>query len=498
MKSMTMSDNVRNTASDDFKQMSKSIENGLMNMLTEEEDLGQKMDFQVAVEEIKVDNSEVDFKIIYNMKNSFLAVPFELKPVNLSDVLHKDFKLRKGILFEQFPVDTDSFECSGSDPCAELGCSHKCGYDYRRQEYVCTCPAHLQMSGDQRRCVSPGNDIKDQETTTEVGVSESEDTTSPFTTSITTSPASAAASTTTGPCSTGAGCSTESDEDSTARRGPKDDIESNTVNDEDQTTTTTALPGGFVYHHVGFIHRDSGEDQHKNYFPHVYGHSQKQTTTAKPVASVTSTNVERNKDTTSGKKCCSASKSNTISNSTDAPMKVDIISDTTQRTDVEMKIRVDTKTPTTGPGVGVLGPMTVGMRQPNTATSSSKDSKIILPIIIDRFSPHHHHDKTKTRENYHDDMENMAVMMTQDGDNVSVVEMKPNLGVNSSSNSSSAESADNLPDSVFMFDCVKAYNDNIDKGMAQEVLKCKMADKGDGEDVFIVVDKKVLKKTETP
>ena len=489
MKSMTLSDNVRNTESDDFKQMSKSIENGLMKMLTEEENLEQKMEFQVAVEEIKVDNSEVDFKILYNMKDSFFAVPFELKPVNLSDVLHKDFKLRKGILFEKFPVDTDSFECSGSDPCAELGCSHKCGYDYSRQENVCTCPAHLQLAGDEKRCVSVGDDIRDQETTTENGVSNSEDTTSPFTTSTTTSPAFSAASTTSEPCSPGAWCSTEADVESTASRGPEIDIESNTVNDEAQTTTTTAMPGGFVYHHVGYIHRDQGDDRHKNYFPHVYGHNQEQTTTPKPDASVTITKVEENKN----KVRTTVSKSDTNSNSATTSMNVEITSDTTQRSDVEMN-------PTSGPSMGVTGPpMTVGMRQPNTATSSSKDSKIILPIIIDRFSPHHHHDKTKTRENYHDDdMENMAVMMTQDGQNVGVVKMKPNLSVNPSSNSSSAESADNLPDSVFMFDCVKAYNDNIDKGMAQEVLKCKMADKGDGEDVFIVVDKKVLKKTETP
>ena len=92
----------------------------------------------------------------------------------------------------------------------------------------------------------------------------------------------------------------------------------------------------------------------------------------------------------------------------------------------------------------------------------------------------------------------MAVMMTHDGKNVGVVEMKPSPSINSSSNSSSADSANDLPDSVFMFDCVKAYNDNIDKGMAQEVLKCKMADKGDGQDVFIVVDKKVLQNTNNP
>ena len=413
MKSMTLSDNMRNTASDDFKQLSKSIENGLMNMLTEEEGFIQKMDFQVNVEEIKVDNSEVDFKILYNMKNSFLAVPFELKPVNLSDVLHKDFKLRKGILFEKFPVDTDSFECSGSDPCAELGCSHKCGYDYGRQEYICTCPAHLKMDEDTRRCVNPRDDIRDQESTTEDGLSDFEDTTSPFTTSTTTF--SASSSSTSGPCSTGAGCSTESNEKST------------TIIDEEnpQTTTTTASPGGFVYHHVGFIHRDQGEDQHKEYFPHIYGHGQKQNTTTKPDASIQISNVEGDKDTTTRRNCCSVSKSDTNSGLTKAPMNVEITSGTTQRTDVEMEIRVDTMNQTSSPEVGNTGPpmAVVGVMQSNTALKSNKDSM-------------------------------MAVMMTHDGKNVGVVEMKPSPSINSSNNSSSADSANDLPDSVFNKHCL--------------------------------------------
>ena len=161
MKTMKMNENMRNPDSDEFKQLSSSIENGLMSILIEEENLDKQMDFQVTVEDIKVDDSQVDFKILYNMKDSFLAVPFELKPVNMSDVLHKDFKLRKGILFENFPVDSDSLECSGSDPCAD--CSHKCGYDYSRQGYVCTCPApsswtqmrrgvsSLEMTGSKRQ-----------------------------------------------------------------------------------------------------------------------------------------------------------------------------------------------------------------------------------------------------------------------------------------------------------------------------------------------------------
>merc|ERR1711971_1152421 len=122
-------------------------------------------------------------------------------------------------------------------------------------------------------------------------------------------------------------------------------------------------------------------------------------------------------------------------------MNVEITSGTTQRTDVEMEIRVDTMNQTSWNLGNTGSPMAVvGMMQSNTAATSNKDSKIILPIIIDRFSPHHHHDKTKTRENYHDDKENMAVMMTQDGKKVCVVEMKPNPSVNSSSNSSSSDS----------------------------------------------------------
>ena len=45
---------------------------------------------------------------------------------------------------------------------------------------------------------------------------------------------------------------------------------------------------------------------------------------------------------------------------------------------------------------------------------------------------------------------------------------------------------------VFMFDCIKAYNDSIEKKGSQEILRCKMTDKADGDDVFIVVDKSAL------
>ena len=477
MKTMKMNENMRNPDSDEFKQLSSSIENGLMSILIEEENLDKQMDFQVTVEDIKVDDSQVNFKILYNMKDSFLAVPFELKPVNMSDVLHKDFKLRKGILFENFPVDSDSLECSGSDPCAD--CSHKCGYDYSRQGYVCTCPAPLQLDTDEKRCVQSGDDGK-QETATVEGITDPEDTTGPFTTST---PPSTASSTLSTPCSR-PGCRsrrttiTTSDE-TTTFRSTEDELEADKINDGEMLHTTSAAPG-HVYHHVGFIHREQGGDKHDKYFPPIYGQSVN--TPPMPDAAIRMTNSEG--ETSTKRICCSTKNSGSTKSSENVAAR---------GTGVELETELDAPNQTTGSSPGLTSvPVTV------STDTSSKDSNIILPIIIDRFSPHHNHDEAKNRKNYHDDKESMRVMMTEDGRNLGVVEMKPVLSVKESSNSSSEDSVNNLPESVFMFDCIKAYNVNIDKDMTQEVLKCKMADKGDGEDVFIVVDTKILQKNNTP
>ena len=55
-------------------QLSSEIERGIKNMLDKEENLDENLEIKVSVEQVKVDNAEVDFKIVYNMKNSFLLL----------------------------------------------------------------------------------------------------------------------------------------------------------------------------------------------------------------------------------------------------------------------------------------------------------------------------------------------------------------------------------------------------------------------------------------
>ena len=85
---MKMNENMRNPDSDEFKQLSSSIENGLMSILIEEENLDKQMDFQVTVEDIKVDDSQVDFKILYNIRIQIWA---DIFPWNFKAIL-SDFK----------------------------------------------------------------------------------------------------------------------------------------------------------------------------------------------------------------------------------------------------------------------------------------------------------------------------------------------------------------------------------------------------------------------
>ena len=120
----------------------------------------------------------------------------------------------------------------------------------------------------------------------------------------------------------------------------------------------------------------------------------------------------------------------------------------------------------------------------------------LLPIFIDKFQPHHHHDRTRTLINYHGkapsrpDHSNVVNVVSMDdvkNDDVNIVR----LGDEDMEIMEKSKDEDEQ-ESVFMFDCIKAYNDSIEKKRSQEVLKCKMTDKGDGDDVFIVVDKNVI------
>ena len=55
-----------------------------------------------------------------------------------------------------------------------------------------------------------------------------------------------------------------------------------------------------------------------------------------------------------------------------------------------------------------------------------------------------------------------------------------------------SEMGERVSDMMFMFDCVKAYNAEMSVSETQTVLQCKMFDRENGENVFIVVEKNIL------
>merc|ERR1711963_651109 len=96
-----------------------------------------------------------DFKVNYVLKEAYVAIPFAIKPSNITDAMGKNFKFKKGILFQRFLIAADSFKASAPvDHCAAKGCSHKCNYDYSLEDYVCTCPPTLVLDIGQRNCLS--------------------------------------------------------------------------------------------------------------------------------------------------------------------------------------------------------------------------------------------------------------------------------------------------------------------------------------------------------
>ena len=166
MKNINLTEKI-NTA-EEMADLSTEIEQSLGEMLSEEKDISDQVEFKVTVEKILVAGAEVDFKIQYNIKDSFQA--FEINPVDMRQVLIRDFQYRRGILFAKFPVDEDSFHCSGSrsveDSCERLNCSHQCGYDYSREEFVCTCPHHTTLDSSNTVCTAPQEETTTSTTTT--------------------------------------------------------------------------------------------------------------------------------------------------------------------------------------------------------------------------------------------------------------------------------------------------------------------------------------------
>ena len=128
-------------------------------MLKNKDDLHKQADFNVKVERFKRGSVVVNFKVDYELKDAVVAIPFKLKPENISEGLAKDFQYQNGILFRRFAIPANSFNGTiFRDHCSIRGCSHKCNYDYDLEDYICTCPKLLLLAKNGQTCQAPNED----------------------------------------------------------------------------------------------------------------------------------------------------------------------------------------------------------------------------------------------------------------------------------------------------------------------------------------------------
>jgi len=154
---MKFTDELKDSNSQQFKKLAADLEENLKDMLDKSE-LSEQATFNVNVESFRPGSVVCNFRVNYILKEAYLALPFAIKPNNVTDTMNKNFKFKKGILFQKFLIVGGSFKSSSPvDHCAAKGCSHKCNYDYDIEDYVCTCPPTLTLNTDQKTCVDPTN-----------------------------------------------------------------------------------------------------------------------------------------------------------------------------------------------------------------------------------------------------------------------------------------------------------------------------------------------------
>merc|ERR1712106_1079080 len=139
-----------------YLDLSNTIEDSLESMLRSERDLDEQAEFSVEVQKFRQGSVVCDFKVNYILKEAYVAIPFAIKPSNITDAMSKNFKFKKGILFQRFLIAAGSFNSSAPvDHCAAKGCSHKCDYDYDIEDYLCTCPRSLVLDNAGKICITP-------------------------------------------------------------------------------------------------------------------------------------------------------------------------------------------------------------------------------------------------------------------------------------------------------------------------------------------------------
>lgn len=100
---------------------------------------------------------------------------------------------------------------------------------------------------------------------------------------------------------------------------------------------------------------------------------------------------------------------------------------------------------------------------------SSEKTNNSLPVFTGSFSPRAPpHNSTENIINYNEDEVDITMFVVEE------------------------EKGEMVTDMMFIFDCVKAYNAEMSITETQAVLQCKMFDKEDGENIFIVVEKNLL------
>jgi len=152
---MGWDDKFNDPESKEYQDLANTIETDLEDMLRKERDLSEQVEsFTVKVEQFRRGSVVCDFKVNYILKEAYIAIPFAIKPANITTAMGNSFKIKKGILFQRFLIAGGSFNASSPvDHCSSKGCSHKCNYDYSLEDYVCTCPPTLQLASDGLTCL---------------------------------------------------------------------------------------------------------------------------------------------------------------------------------------------------------------------------------------------------------------------------------------------------------------------------------------------------------
>ena len=161
---MDFEEELNDPDSKEYNELSGALEKYLTEMLEDEPLLNEQATFDVRVEGFSPGSVVCNFKVNYVLKEAYLAIPFAIKPSNITDAMNKNFKFKKGILFQRFLIASGSFKSDTPvDHCDAKGCSHRCNYDYDIEEYVCTCPRTLTLGSDSKTCITPG-DVEESST----------------------------------------------------------------------------------------------------------------------------------------------------------------------------------------------------------------------------------------------------------------------------------------------------------------------------------------------